>query len=313
MIYFICGAKEKEIEYEKIIEEIKERIPNITEKYYDAAQKEEERFMESASTNSLFGGKELLVLKRAENIKKVEKFVSNLLKYDSSKKEIVIDCLDEDGKLGAKIEKSEKLKLIEIKKDEKNTALRKLLRDSLDITDEDAVDILEIAGTDPYKIKNEIEKLKSYFADKRFDIKTAKKIISVSKEYNIFELTEKFLKGEKSNLFDYLDAENAHMQFLYIIAKELTTILKMKILEKEGKLSIKDGLNYNKFKDSVYPSIKDFVPLHQYVLFKKIPLLSTMKFEKLKEKLNKILEIEVKIKSGEYDEKTGIEMFILAF
>jgi len=75
MNYFIAGDKNREILYDDLIKKIKVENPNITEKYYDATQKEEGEFFQAISFTSMFGGKELIVLKRAENLKKFSTFL----------------------------------------------------------------------------------------------------------------------------------------------------------------------------------------------------------------------------------------------
>ena len=56
-------------ETEKKTEEILEKYPNISAKYYDCALKEEDEFLSALQINSIFKTVDFLVLKRAETLK----------------------------------------------------------------------------------------------------------------------------------------------------------------------------------------------------------------------------------------------------
>ena len=71
MIYFIYGDSEREQEAEKIIEKIKKDNSGINEKQFDFSQKEAETFLESVRQTSMFVSKELIVGKRAEQLKNI--------------------------------------------------------------------------------------------------------------------------------------------------------------------------------------------------------------------------------------------------
>ena len=58
--------------------------------------------------------------------------------------------------------------------------------ENLKISEKDALQLLEMIGKNPYKVKNEIEKLKNYLGDESYSISSARKIITVEKEYQIY-------------------------------------------------------------------------------------------------------------------------------
>ena len=116
MIYFIGGLQNREFKYFDIIKKIREENAGITENFFDADIKEEEKFLEKISFNSIFSAEELVVLKRSEKLKDLEKTLDYITGLDLNKKEIVIDYAREDGKIPAKLNK----KLESLKKEKKN-------------------------------------------------------------------------------------------------------------------------------------------------------------------------------------------------
>ena len=54
MIYFIGGLQNREFKYFDIIKKIREENAGITESFFDADIKEEEKFLEKVSFNSIF-------------------------------------------------------------------------------------------------------------------------------------------------------------------------------------------------------------------------------------------------------------------
>ena len=105
MIYFIGGLQNREFKYFDTIKKIRDENPGIAENFFDADIKEEEKFLEKVSFNSIFSAEELVVLKRSEKLKDLEKILDYITALDLNKKEIVIDYAREDGKIPAKLNK----------------------------------------------------------------------------------------------------------------------------------------------------------------------------------------------------------------
>ena len=75
MFYFICGAATRELKYFDLLDKIKRENPGIQEFVYDVVLKEDDKFFEKLNFNSIFGGKEILVLKRSEKLGNVEEVI----------------------------------------------------------------------------------------------------------------------------------------------------------------------------------------------------------------------------------------------
>ena len=73
MIYFIGGTKHREFRYFDLLEKIRKENPGISESFFDVDIKEEEKFLEKVSFNSIFSTEELIVLRQAEKLKDLEK------------------------------------------------------------------------------------------------------------------------------------------------------------------------------------------------------------------------------------------------
>lgn len=311
MIYFIAGAEEREFEYKKILEKIIKANSGIKERYFDMAQNEEGKFYEALNFVSMFGGKEILVAKRAENIKKIEKFIEEIQKFNLSSKEIIIDYEDEKLDILKKVLKTENIEVIGVKKQNRHETLKEICMKELDIIESEALELTDILGYNIHKIKNEIDKIKIFLNGESYNIEKIRGIISPSMEYNIFDMGEKLLDGKKKEVIGFLKRDDTYMLFLSNFSRDIRTYLKMKYLYDEKKLMMSN--NYSSFSSSTYPGIKKYFSDHPYVIFKKIYRLSSLTTTFLKEKLRECVEAEKRIKSGETDDKTALEIFILKF
>ena len=90
MLYFIYGDNPLELKYEDLKKEIIKKDPGIMPRYFDVSQKEDEDFLQAISINSMFGGSELLVLKRFELYKKPENFIKIMENYNIVNKDVII-------------------------------------------------------------------------------------------------------------------------------------------------------------------------------------------------------------------------------
>lgn len=312
MLRVVIGDQSREMKVEALIKEIKEKNLGIEEKIFDALQGEDELFLSQSSTNSIFGGKELLFLKRAENVKKLEELFKALKNFDLSNKEIVISIECDEKGLSKKVTEliksyGEIYETLEAKKNPKE--MIEYIITELKVDNKTALNLFEMIGNNVNKLKNEIEKLKNYFIDKQFSISEARKLISVNVEYNLFEQVDKLLKGNKKDVIDYLKTEKNSQLFLFWLGQELKELLKLSLLVKEGKL-VKTN-NYNVFKNKFDENTRYFVGKHPYRVFKTMENLNNFDDRKLKALLKELLETEYRIKSGYGEEAILIDLLVL--
>ena len=184
MIYFIYGDSEREHEAEKVKENIKKANSGISEKQFDFSQKEAETFLESVRQTSMFVTKELIVGKRAEVLKNIGEIIDILAMYNTESKEIVIVYDDSDSSLNKKIitAAGKIAKVTDARKENKKKELIQYIKDNTGFSDKEAYQLIDMAGDEFLKLKQEIDKLKNYFAGKTMSLEEAEGIITKTKE-----------------------------------------------------------------------------------------------------------------------------------
>ena len=318
MIYFIGGKKQREFKYFEILEKIRKENVGISESFFDVDLKENEQFLEKININSIFSSRELVVLKRAEKLKNIEEILKYIANLEIVNKEIIIDYDKEDGKFGAKLkklldelEKNRKMKVFLFQK-ETEEEIRAYIVNELGINGRDLALLLEMIGNNPFKVRNEVEKIKVFLNGDKFDIEKIKNVVSVEKEYRIYEMTRNILLNKPANVMGYLEQKKEYMGILYSLYSELETMYKISSLKKRGR---KFSRNYNAFKME-FEEIKEVfksnnrIP-NSYVIFKKLELEQNYTNLNLKKLVFRCWEIERDIKMGKIEMETGVNMLIM--
>ena len=318
MIYFIGGKKQREFKYFEILEKIRKENAGISESFFDVDLKENEQFLEKININSIFLSQELVVLKRAEKLKNIEEILKYIANLEIVNKEIVIDYDKEDGKFGAKLkklldelEKNRKMKVFLFQK-ETEEEIRAYIVNELGINGRDLALLLEMIGNNPFKVRNEVEKIKVFLNGEKFDIEKIKNVVSVEKEYQIYEMTRNILLNNPADVMRYLEQKKEYMGILYSLYSELETMYKISSLKKRGR---KFSKNYNTFKME-FEEIKEIfksnnrIP-NSYVIFKKLELEQNYTNLNLKKLVFRCWEIEREIKTGKIEMETGVEILIM--
>lgn len=318
MIYFIGGKKQREFKYFEILEKIRKENVGISESFFDVDLKENEQFLEKININSIFLSQELVVLKRAEKLKNIEEILKYIANLEIVNKEIIIDYDKEDGKFGAKLkklldelEKNRKMKVFLFQK-ETEEEIRAYIVNELGINGRDLALLLEMIGNNPFKVRNEVEKIKVFLNGEKFDIEKIKNVVSVEKEYRIYEMTRNILLNNPADVMRYLEQKKEYMGILYSLYSELETMYKISSLKKRGR---KFSKNYNTFKME-FEEIKEVfksnnrIP-NSYVIFKKLELEQNYTNLNLKKLVFRCWEIERDIKMGKIEMETGVNMLIM--
>ena len=318
MIYFIGGKKQREFKYFEILEKIRKENVGISESFFDVDLKENEQFLEKININSIFLSQELVVLKRAEKLKNIEEILKYIANLEIVNKEIIIDYDKEDGKFGVKLkklldelEKNRKMKVFLFQK-ETEEEIRAYIVNELGINGRDLALLLEMIGNNPFKVRNEVEKIKVFLNGEKFDIEKIKNVVSVEKEYQIYEMTRNILLNNPADVMRYLEQKKEYMGILYSLYSELETMYKISSLKKRGR---KFSRNYNAFKME-FEEIKEVfksnnrIP-NSYVIFKKLELEQNYTNLNLKKLVFRCWEIEREIKTGKIEMETGVEMLIM--
>ena len=318
MIYFIGGKKQREFKYFEILEKIRKENAGISESFFDVDLKENEKFLEKININSMFANQELAVLKRAEKLKNIEEILKYIANLEIVNKEIIIDYDKEDGKFGVKLKKlldefskNKQMKVFLFQK-ESEEEIKAYVVNELNINARDVVVLLEMIGRNPFKVRNEVKKIKVFLGEEKFDIEKIKNIISIEKEYQIYEMTRNILLNNPADVMRYLEQKKEYMGILYSLYNELETMYKISSLKLKGR---RFSRNYNAFKIE-FEEIKDIfksnnrIP-NSYVIFKKLELEQNYTNSSLKALVFRCWEIEKDIKRGKIEMETGVEMLIM--
>ena len=318
MIYFIGGKKQREFRYFEILEKIRKKNAGISESFFDVDLKENEKFLEKININSIFSSQELVVLKRAEKLKNIEEILKYIANLEIVNKEIIIDYDKEDGKFGVKLKKlldefskNKQMKVFLFQK-ESEEEIKAYVVNELNINARDVVVLLEMIGRNPFKVRNEVEKIKVFLDGEKFDIEKIKNIVSIEKEYQIYEMTRNILLNNPADVMRYLEQKKEYMGILYSLYNELETMYKISSLKLKGR---RFSRNYNAFKIE-FEEIKDIfksnnrIP-NSYVIFKKLELEQNYTNSSLKALVFRCWEIEKDIKIGKIEMETGVEMLIM--
>ena len=318
MIYFIGGKKQREFRYFEILEKIRKENAGISESFFDVDLKENEKFLEKININSIFSSQELVVLKRAEKLKNIEEILKYIANLEIVNKEIIIDYDKEDGKFGVKLKKlldefskNKQMKVFLFQK-ESEEEIKAYVVNELNINARDVVVLLEMIGRNPFKVRNEVKKIKVFLDGEKFDIEKIKNIVSIEKEYQIYEMTRNILLNNPADVMRYLEQKKEYMGILYSLYNELETMYKISSLKLKGR---RFSRNYNAFKIE-FEEIKDIFKsnnriLNSYVIFKKLELEQNYTNSSLKALVFRCWEIEKDIKMGKIEMETGVEMLIM--
>lgn len=327
MIYFLHGdTAPLQIKYEEIIDKIKSNNPSIPEKIFDASLDEVTLFFDSISTNSIFSPKELIILKRAEDFKNLDSIAKSLKMYNLAQKEIVIiyeEFLNDYGKIKNPIPKKtldsfqEIAEIICFRKENEKKAIIFYIQHELSISEYEAEKFVELVGDDFFKVKNEVEKVKSFLDGDSFNLEKVKPLLSINEEYNLKNLIENFLISKNTkDLLHFVSKEKLHNNFIYGIAEELIFYLKLSSLAQDNILN--KNISYKKFNEGIFENIKMFFLTdrgypHPYTLFLKLKNIDIFDEFFLRKKLKELTYLEYSIKSGNLDVEIGVEDYIIGF
>ena len=327
MIYFLHGdTAPLQIKYGEIIDKIKSNNPSIPEKIFDASLDEVTLFFDSISTNSIFSPKELIILKRAEDFKNLDGIAKSLKMYNLAQKEIVIvyeEFLNDYGKIKNPIPKKtldsfqEIAEIICFRKENEKKAIIFYIQHELNISEYEAEKFVELVGDDFFKVKNEVEKVKSFLDGDSFNLEKVKPLLSINEEYNLKNLIENFLISKNvKDLLHFVSKEKLHNNFIYGIAEELIFYLKLSSLAQDNILN--KNISYKKFNEGIFENIKMFFLTdrgypHPYTLFLKLKNIDIFDEFFLRKKLKELTYLEYSIKSGNLDVEIEVEDYIIGF
>lgn len=160
---------------------------------------------------------------------------------------------------------------------------------NVEIDEEAAIFLSELVGGNLYRLENEIHKLAHYLGESKRPIlkKDIELLVDTTLDTSVFRLTDalagKNPKASLSLLHQLLDSGEDLHRILYMIIRQFRLILQ-----------VKDLLNQGQRKHSIAAKMKE----KPFVVSIAMGQSSNFSFEKLKEIYERLLKIDIKIKTG---------------
>ncbi|VWL85136.1 DNA polymerase III subunit delta [Oceanivirga miroungae] len=289
MIYFVSGLNSRQIK----IDEIKKEYTDIS--IFDASiESEYDLFLNSIYNVSLFSKRELIILRRAEKVKKMKNLIDTLKEYEDDKKDILIDYFAEYKTKNIYLKDFEKITKNIVNIENEDDLLNDYIDKNLKISNEDKKKLISLIGTDYNHIKNEIYKYNLVLKDEVFSFAKLDGLISESLDKKISDIVDNIMFANVD--IDKINS-SMYMGIVYGLYKEF------EILHRLSKLKL--STDYNTFKKE-YEKYKDIFLLHYYVAYLKNKNINRYTTKNIFKILLNIVKNETMFKSGEIDDKLMI-------
>jgi len=169
------------------------------------------------------------------------------------------------------------------------------------IDNETANEIATRCDNDFTAVRNELDKLMMYkLNEKVITFEDVTKLVNKSLEDDIFALLQSFLFGEKNKVIDIyhglIAANNDEMRILSAFQNKLQEILYTKIYIKQNYTKDDIAATFKVSTGRAFYMIKNAKQINDY---------------SLRSLIDKVIDLDLSIKSGKIDKKTGLELFIL--
>ncbi len=304
MIIFLYGKdtyRSRE-ELRKIIEEYKKANPNWLDFVRVDASNEEidifTQFRQSANTVSMFNEKKLIVI---ENIfsasQETQQRILDFLKKKNIEKDKDITVVfwteetESQSRLFKFFEKSAKVQEFNLLQPYKlREWVKQYIREKRGDIEIRAVErLINYVGNDLWRMANELDKLLNYRSI--IKVEDVELLVRPEIDLNIFEMVDALGYKNKSRA---LKLFNQHLKK----GENESYLFSMFIYQIRNLLKFKSA-----------PSTK--LEMHPFVIKKTSQQAKNFSFEDLKKIYQKLLEIDLDIKTGKIDTKTALEMFIV--
>lgn len=168
----------------------------------------------------------------------------------------------------------------------------------------EAIDyFLSISGSDMTNIYGELEKLICYCMDKEaIDIPDIKEVTTEQISAKIFDMIDALgYKNQKRTLeiyYDLINTKEPPMRILFMLTRQFNIMLQVKELKEQG-MGQKD--------------IASRLSVQPFIVGKAMKQTGNFKGSVLREAIGEAVDMEKNIKSGNMDEKMGVEMLLIKY
>ena len=178
------------------------------------------------------------------------------------------------------------------------------------------------------EFRGALEKLITYTGDRSLiEEKDVEDVIGKTKEDSIFDLTtalaEKNIEKSLLTLKDLLDQGVHYLMILTMVTREIRLLLHAKIFIRSERLaSFYPAMDYNRFRDTVYPEIKEWTnqsgkekgglaSQHPYVIYNALKNSGRFSYEELLKHLGALVDVDLALKTTGKNPKLAIERFFI--
>lgn len=310
-IYVIIGNDTYLVEQEKENIIKNKNIDPFNISSYNFLDSEPLEILSEMTTVSLLGEERMVIISNPEflkstykNINIVEKFI-NYFENENPDTILLILCdseLDYRVKINTILKAKAQIKRIAAIEGDNlaDWITGKLKEEGYKIDPTAVVELIERTNSDIMHINNELEKLKLYQTDKNITYNTVRLLVSRNLEDNIFNLLNAFVANDKKTLFaiyeDFMALNEDEMRIISAITNKIEEILYTKVL-----------VNQRASKDEIAAYFK-VKPGRAYYMMEASRKISEASLKSL---IERITDLDYKIKSGKIDKKLGLQLFIL--
>lgn len=276
--------------------------------FFDADDFEFDDFKTALETVSMFDEKKLIVLKNffLEDAKMANNILELVKSAGAKESKDIVIIFFESGE----IEKNDNFDSLlkkpnmfqEFKKPE-GVALARWIEKEFEklgskIEPRAVTALVRFAGTDLYRLKNEIDKLSAY--KKIINEKDITELIVPDFHSDIFALIDAIAKKDKKSalkiLNEHIENGESEIYLLTMIIYQFRNLLRVKSLE--------DAKNSS-------DAIAKKTSLHPFVVKKSLVATRLFSLDELKNIYRKLFDIDLKMKIGEVDPRMALNLFIV--
>ena len=306
-IFYLLYGKNEGLKSECINEILKKNDSKIFN--YDEIQIKDkiESFYENVLSDSLFESNKIILINRASD--KIFEIIQDLIERNIKNIKIIINAgvLETRSKLRSLFEKNKNLICVPTYPDNNNT-LRELASDffrkqNISISHQNINFIVDKCNEDRHNLKNEIEKIKNFTKNKKkISTEEILKLINLTENYGLSQLIDNSLAKNKNKIINILNDNNYGAEDCIIILRTFLSKAK-KILKLSIKLEQNCDINktINEAKPPIFWKDKEIVKVQ----------LQKWKPQKIEKLINKINDIELRIKKNYQNSILIVTNFIL--
>lgn len=167
------------------------------------------------------------------------------------------------------------------------------------ISPQAASSLAKLVGSDLWLIANEINKLILFTAGHLIEEADVKNLVSYAHEASVFAMVDAALEFKsglaEQSLQQLLEGGAAHPYILTMLARQLRMMVRAKELKKQGKPEAE---------------IQSKLGLAEFAFRKTLEQAGKYNWERLKDAYRKLLETDLAIKTGKYDEELALNILI---